>query len=145
MRAAILLALVLAPSAAAMDVLPTEIRLGAEEARILVRSADGSVRVDAEPSILAAPSAPEGDPGAFAPTPRVLEANATWHGLERILVVVLRRGDPSVAVEVTIEDASRTGISLEWPAERQRAPMPGVALVLAIVGALALGRARRGS
>lgn len=142
-RGLILALVLLAPTAAAMDLLPSEIRLGATEARILVRSGEGAVRVDSTPSILAAPAAPEGDPGEFAPTPRVLDATATWRGLEGILVVVLRRADPAEVVDVTIQDGTNTGVSLEWPAQTARTPVAPWMAMAAI--ALAAFGARRAS
>lgn len=136
--AAAMLFVLLAPAASAMDVLPAEIRLDAVEARILVRSSGGSVRVETSPSVLVAASAPDGPPEGFAPSPRVLAANATWRGLDGIVVVVLRRADPAEPVDVTIEDSSRTGVSLEWPPAGRATPSSWLFAVIGL--ALAVWR-----
>lgn len=141
MRQAILLVALAAPTAAAIDVLPSELHLGDVDARILVRSSEGSVRVETEPSILAAATVPgAAETDGYAPTPRVLVANATWRGIDGIVVVALRRADPLKAVDVTIEDGTRTGVSLEWPAATRDAPIPTGLAIVAIAGALALRR-----
>lgn len=109
------LAALLAPSALAVDLLPTEVRFGETEARILVRGAEGSVALRTEPTILAAAAPPGGEPGEFVPTPRVLEANHTWRGIDRMVELVLRRDDARMPIDVMIQDASNAGVWLEWP------------------------------
>lgn len=136
---ALALAIALVPTALAVDVLPEEASLGDTEARILVRTRDGKVHVEAQPPVLAAASAPEGEPGAFEATPRAIEAAHTWHGLDGIVVVVLRRDSSRDAVEIVIDDASQTGIWLDWPPAERRVPFPAVAAILLVVIAAAKG------
>jgi len=149
MRAlALALALALAPPvASALDVLPAEAHLSDIEARILVRSRDGDVRVETDPPTLAAASAPVGEPGEFGATPRVLPAEHTWHGLDRVVVVVLRRDTPKEHVDIVIEDGTQTGAWLEWPAAKRGAPGPGLAGVglglIAAAKGFAVGRRPR--
>lgn len=137
LAAGLALALVcLAPAALALDVLPTEIRFDALEARILVRSVAGSVRIETDPVVLAARADPGGVQDPFAPTPRVLAANATWHGLDGILVLVLARTDEDRPVDVIVEDGSRTGVLLEWPAVDARGiPLGAPAAIAALLAA----------
>lgn len=148
------LALALAPALAllpgtalAVDLLPTEVSFDDTEARILVRSQEGSVRVETTPVVMAAASAPGTDAGEFAPTPRVLAADRTWHGLDGVVVVVLKRAEAKQAVDVVIEDGSQTGVWLDWPAAHRRVPAPGPVTILLVIAAAkgfaSAGRPRR--
>ena len=142
------LAVALAPRAAALDVLPSESRLGDTEARILVRAAGGEVTVRAEPPVLAGV---EGSDDR-APTPRTLRATGNWRGMEGIVIVELERADASVPVEIVLEDGAggagrAAGAWIEWPgasvavasAHRQ---VPGglVPVALALLGAALMRR-----
>ena len=133
--AAFALAVLAGPTAAAVDVLPAEIHFGATEARVLVRSATGAVFVNATPSVLAGGAAPGGAPDEMGPTPRAIEANATWHGIDAIVELVLRRDDAHSAVDVAIDDGAHAGVWLEWSAVSRSVPgqsVPAFALGIAL-------------
>ena len=149
MRLALLLALLALPGAAAADVLASQEPLGAHEARLLVRTRSGAVRVDAEPPVRVAGVAPGADAAALAETPATLEAPHTWRGIERVVELVLRREDPSVAVALILDEGGNTGVWVEWPAaprERDAVPSPAALAFAAVVaGALAARKVLSGS
>lgn len=118
------LALALAPSALAVDILPSEVRFGETEGRLLVRSATGAVSVRTEPSVLAGGAAPGDKPTDLARTPRALEATHVWRGIDGIVEIVLQRKDPGVAIDVIVEDAANAGVWVEWPARERDVPAP---------------------
>lgn len=122
----------LAPTALAVDLLPTEIRFGDTEARVLVRSAGGAVRIETEPSVLAAPAPPGGAPAEFVPTPRAFEAAHEWRGIDGMVEIVLKRPSGSGPVDIVIEDDARTGVWLEWPAAQRQVPLPVALLLLSL-------------
>lgn len=137
-----LLALLLAtPAAAAVDLLPTEVAFGRDEARLLVRSSTGGVHVRTEPSVLAAGVAPGETPEELSPTPLAIEATHVWRGIDGIVELVLRRDDATSPVDIIVEDGTSTGVWLEWPAER-RVPAVGVSVLLSTLGMVALRYAK---
>lgn len=140
MRRLALLALVLlAPVAAAADLLPTETAWGPREARLVVRAVDGEVSVQAEPAIhvaLAYDDAP-------ATTPRVLRASAPWRGMTDVVELVLLRDDPAQGVDVVVEDAGATGVWFEWPPARE-SPAGVAPLAVGTLLALLCRRSRDG-
>lgn len=104
-----------------------------------MRSALASVEVRAEPPVLAGAALPGGEPEALAPTPATLPARHVWHGLTGIAEIVLRRADASIPVEIVVEDASRTGVLIDWPAASASVPAPSGLLAL-LVGAMLIRR-----
>lgn len=137
MRLALPLALfllALAPCASAVDLLPTEVSFGKDEARLLVRSSTGSVQLTAEPSVRAGGAEPGGVAHELASTPLTLEATYVWRGIDGIVEVVLQRDDPRVAIDIIIEDGANTGVWVEWPAERRAIPGVSALLVLPFLG-----------
>ncbi|MEA3201882.1 MAG: hypothetical protein QOE90_3310 [Thermoplasmata archaeon] len=139
MRALLLAALLVAPSALALDAFPTESRLGATEARFLVRLPQGGMlHVEADGAAVQVAVAPaEGEPGAFAAAPATFEVDATsvWHGLPGTVALIARRADPARPVTLDVDDGAG-GAQLEWPAAPTPArgvPGPGAAAVVGIV------------
>lgn len=139
------LLLCLAPGAVALDLVPTETRLGEHEARLLLRVAPGAaLDVRADPPVEASWAAPGDAPAAALPTPARLEVRAgAWHGLDGMVEVILRRDDPTQAVALEVEDGSAVGIALDWPAAARDVPLPGALVVAAALVAL-LPPTRRG-
>lgn len=135
---ALLLALVLAPGALALDVLPTDAVLGDTQARVVVRTRDATLNVSATPPVLAG-----AEGAALGSTPRTVAANGTWHGLEGAVVVVLEREDARTAVDLVIEDGSSVGLSFAWPATSRALPAPPLVGLLGLAALAALGRRRR--
>lgn len=122
--------LLLAPVAAAADLLPTETTWGPREARLVVRAIDGEVSVQADPAIRVA-LAHDDTP---ATTPRVLRASAPWRGMTEVVELVLVRDDPAKTVDVVVEDAGATGVWFEWPPVNEsplRVALPVVGTLLA--------------
>lgn len=136
---ALALALGLVPHAAAVDLLPTQVVLGEDEARLLVRSAGRGVRVSAEPAVLAAGVAPGALAEALAPTPVAVDASYMWRGLEGIVEIVLRRDDARQAVDIIVEDSANVGVWVEWPPAPRA--IPAQAGVAALLVALLVRRA----
>lgn len=130
--AALLLA---APTAAALDAFPTETRLGATEARFLVRLPHGGdVIVDAEGAVAVALVARGGDAGRLVAAPATLTppAASAWHGLDGVYELVARRDDPREEVTLFVRDGSDSGLVLDWPATPpKRVPAGAAALALA--------------
>ncbi|HWH08896.1 MAG TPA: hypothetical protein VNX21_06830 [Candidatus Thermoplasmatota archaeon] len=127
----LLAALLLLPTAAALDALPAT--LGALEGSVVVR-ARGVVRVAADAPVEAALA------HAFAPAPVDLAVpdDAAWRGLPGAVEVRLRRADATRPLRVELDDGA-TGVVVEWPAARAVTLPP-----LAAAGALlAAGAARR--
>lgn len=156
MRRALLAALLLAaPTAVALDALPTYTRLGDEEARVLVRLPHGGrLLVEAAPGVRVGVTEPEGPTPELTPAPAefAVEARApeaSWHGLSGTVDVVARRDDPRQAVMLVIRDASGGGTEVEWPAApepRRWLPAPdALAAVAAVAIAVALATGRRGA
>lgn len=124
----------LAPSVAALDVLPTEAHFGDLEARVIVRSHVGAVNVTTEPPVLAGGAAPGGEPLDMSATPRTLRANVVWHGLDSIVEVVLRRDDARAAIDVAIVDEATGGAWIEWPAAHHGVDAtPALACALVVI------------
>lgn len=148
MKAWLLAALVLLPTVAALDAFPTETRLGATEARFLVRLPDGgALRVSSDGAVEIALVAPGEEPFAFVPVNASfpVDAASVWHGLPGVVQIVARRADPAQAVTLDVDDGAG-GVTLEWPAERALestatpAAEPGIAAArwVPAPGALAL-------
>lgn len=147
---ALALTLVGVPRAAAIEVLPSESRLGDAEAVVVVR-AEGSLLVRSQPPILVA--AGEGDRGVLAP--RAVEPRGTWHGMEGVVELRLEREHPAATVEIFLEDATDVGAWIEWPGAASAvaaasAPreMPGAGglapLAALVVGAVLMRRRAAG-
>ena len=122
--AGVALALALIPHAGAVDLLPTQVVLGEAEARLLVRSAGGGVRVSAEPPVLAAGVAPGTPADALALTPLAVDASHVWRGLEGVVEIVLRRDDARRSVDIIVEDSANVGVWVEWPPAPRSIPAP---------------------
>ncbi|GEM_PF-4539856 len=145
MRGAWLALLLALPAAAALDAFPAESRLGATEARFLVRLPDGGalrVRADAPVDVALAP--PGGEPEAFAPAPASFTVGTAtaWHGLPGAVEIVARRADATRPVTLEADDGAG-GVELEWPAQAPArwAPAPGALALVGLAGAaLALRR-----
>jgi len=112
-----LLALLLAPTAAAVSALEDAPRLGPREARLIVR-AEGEIAIAAD-----------------LPITWTVVALDSWHGLAGAIELVLRR-DADEARVVDVTDGSGAGLTLEWPPSGRGAPAVG-AMPLALVLALA--------
>lgn len=107
-RLALLVALAAAPTAAALDALPDAARLGAEEARVVVRSSGPiHVRADAPIRVAAGDDAPVPAPAVLAPT-----RGPGWHGLDGAVELRLLRDDPSREVHVELDDGV-TGVLVD--------------------------------
>lgn len=147
MRATALLVLALAavallPGAAAVDLLPTEARFGADEARLLLRSSSGDVRVVTDPPVRGAGVAPGAAATELDETPLLVDATHVWRGIEGIVEIVLVRDDPRRGVDIIVEDGSNTGVWVEWPSSPRSLPaLRPVFLVM--VCAVVAGAARR--
>lgn len=145
MRLVLLALLLLAPSAGALAALEESPRLGALEARVLVR-AQGALRVVADGPLAAATTPPGGEADAFVGTPATLLARAgEWRGLAGVTDIVLRRASPAEARVVDVADATGAGLTFTWPAMGREVPAagPGALLALALAWALALCRLAR--
>lgn len=118
----VLLLVLLAPTAQAVEALEAEPRLGAVEARLVVR-AEGDIVVVAD-----------------APVRSEL-ARISWHGLDDVTEIVLRR-DANDPRSVEITDASGVGLLLEWPASDHPVPQPWFGAMVAL-GCAGLGRRLR--
>jgi hypothetical protein len=106
----LLLALLAAPTAAALDALPAT--LGPREGSVVVR-AQGPIRVAADaPLEVAVNGSFVAAPADLAPPP-----GASWHGIPGAVEVRLRRPDAQRAVRVELDDGA-TGVVVEWPAAR---------------------------
>lgn len=128
------IALGLLPGALAVDLLPTEVELGEHEARLLVRSTKGGVRVVTQPPTQAAGVAPGAQAEALSSTPVEIGASFVWRGLEGIVEIVLQRPDASVPVDIVIEDDANVGVWVEWPSAPRAippaAPLVGIAVAV---------------
>lgn len=132
----------LVPTASAVDLLATDVQLGEHEARFLVRSTAARIDVTTDPPVLVGAARPGGEPEPLAPAPRSLEPRFVWRGIEGVIEIALRRDDPGAAVDVFLEDDTRAGLWLEWPAHEggRGVPMASV-LLAALLAALARRRA----
>lgn len=133
------------PAASALDVLPSEMHLGAKDARILVRAQeDALVRVVAEPALDVALVAPGLAPVHTQRTPATLSAPAgEWHGLEGVVELVLRRDSARRDVSIEIDDGGQAGFLVEWPRTSNAAlPSPGLFATFGVFAALACLRTR---
>lgn len=146
MRALLALAAlaVAAPSALALDYLPTHATWGATEATLIVRLPQGgTLRVLAEGAD-AAISPPGETPTEWRASPATFDVEAappeaSWHGLSGTVAVHLRRADASRTIEVELRDASG-GTQLAWDAQPDDAARktPGAGLAtLCVAGAAA--------
>ena len=150
MRLALVAALLLAPTAAALDALPTHVKLGDTEARFLLRQPRGGVvEVEGDGEALVAVSEPEGLPGAFARVPASFTVEArpperSWHGLTGTFELVARRAEPTQDVRLRVRDAAGGGTEFEWPAAPERDVPAGAWVALAALVVVAMARAHRG-
>lgn len=145
MRVALLAVLALAPTAAALDVLPSHASFGDVEARVLVRLAEGgALHLDGSPGLLVGLAHPGAEPTSLAPVPAALEVplappESSWHGLVGTVEVVARRPDARQDATLSVRDASGSGASYEWPAApAAEVPDAPVAAAMMIMGAAAL-------
>lgn len=129
--AALLLA---APTAAALDAFPTETRLGATEARFLVRLPQGGdVSVEAHGAVAVALVARGAEAERLLAAPATLTppAASAWHGLDGVYELVARRDDPREQVTLFVRDGSGSGLALDWPPmPPKRVPAGAVALTV---------------
>lgn len=134
MRLALLAVMLLAPTAAALDAFPTETKLGATEARFLVRLPQGGhVTVEANASVRVALVAPGAAAPALSPAPATLAPPRApeWHGLGGVYELVVQRDDPRQDVGLLVEDGTTSGLALDWPAAPpKRVPAAGAALAV---------------
>lgn len=130
-----LLLIALVPSAGAVDLLPSEVRFGEVEARLLVRSLGANVTIATEPGVIGAGVDPGSEPVSLAPTPLTLSALYVWRGIDGIVEIVLRREDPGRQIDIIVEDGRSAGLWLEWPAARRSIPFPSALLLLPLAGA----------
>lgn len=126
------------PPAAALDVLPSEMTLGARDARLVLRVGEGMpVRIHAEPAVDVALVPVGAAPELYETTPTTLAAPAgEWHGLTGVVELVLRRDSARRDIAVEIDDGGDAGYLVDWPASLRGVPAGGAAL---LAGALALG------
>lgn len=144
--ALLLLALLAAPCAAALDALPSEDRLGATEARVLLRvHGAGPVHVEADAPVRVALARHGEEPDGFVDAPADLQPppGASWHGLAGVVELVVARDDPARPVVVTAWQDDG-GVAVDWAALKKPAPGPALPLVALAAGvALAAPRRRR--
>ena len=128
-RAILAVALLLLPSATALDAFPSETHWGAREATFVVR-ATGALTVRAPPGVI------------------VTNVTTSWHGLPGATQMRATRNNGNAAT-IEILDAAGTGVELDWPAEsaphRALLPQPSWLVLAACAATALLWRVARGS